>query len=1555
MADDDWLAATAKPSVTKKTYGSVRPVFASRPVNTLPVVASVAAKSLTLGDENVKDVAAKPVITKSRGSAAVGPTVEKDKKAKARGAKAESVPAGKKLDVLSNDKVAAKDKAVPKAQRAPLIEEESEPLVEPISGTPEKMRRVPLSGEAPRASKDTFGLAGSSATALLQPAKVKRRRPLLKARIANAMQQRASSNAQDTTAVVSNGSGKQKKGSKTTSTAVPSSAALASQQGPADTASALNTSSSSCASDGTAMTYASGSSSSACSSASAAPSFGAVRRALSLQTPSIGLAVSNGSTTATSGSWNDVMEEGGSSLIGPAGALNLSSTSSASSSGSGSSASGPVLDGIDDDGSDSEQQQTQPSSMAMAAAQQMQECSHDDESEDSETDGFDLGLLAPSAPASAASRRTMDSMFRRVSMGFGSLAAVTTNAAVAQHQQHRKSSIGGAGLLLTSELSAGGAAPASALLRRDSLLLQTTLSRASLLLQPPSSRLSLISGSTQPASAAALSGFASGRPSIALGPPMASLSEGAEAEEDDNDDEEEEERGAIAATAQQQHVPAARAFGALAEAEVEEDDDDDDIPLVGVNSYSRPSAAAPVGIASTARISAAVAAPISIRQSVAATLARQSRLSILPTPALAALGQQQEEASAAPSPHTEAAPVEPSSSAVVVSSSAPRPDPITSGLGQALSSILEYLPSSSLLHCVPVVNRQWHRVAGTVFSWRVASEMTSIASQPLEAMMLTPPQSAASEQGGKAKKGAAKSAKSAARGKVPAEAVTSSAAAEVEPRVPLLTSWLPFLRAFPWGSFLSEGAYKQVYCVWNSNAGRMEAVSVMDVDAIAGTGNLPVIQAEIQCGCLLSELVRTGVSPHYLEMHQVFMSAYSPGAHFPRHWGTTETRSPQGPCPYGPDLTSLQHAEALAQQQQQQAAATPPASSATAPAAGRGSRGKKAAASSIEFTAAAEAESPLLARAWRAATYASSSLSADPRSPLTSASAAPLGRYQYIRMELCTGGDLEDYLRKVEPIVAAAEEAAASAAASAEAATSAALESAAAALAQLDLTAALASAAAGRASVRVRKPATTSATAGKGRATGLTSAAEAAAACAAAASTAAFLQQIDRLSAEWARGALFQMMHSLYAAQERLTLRHYDVKALNFLLKPAKDAVADLASRPGGRSSGEVDDIPAEGAVLSVEISSDGDSSSGNSLRISYGIDGQRCVLRLASSPSASSSASAAASPLTTRFPEAWGALSGGDAVVKLADYGTADTRPESLGTPIKPYHFTTLENAPPEYMLLGDACVQGYEADAWGLGLCAVHLLTGAAPYEEVMAAVRCPVPLREAMLQLWTSASGGAAGGSGGRKKKGAAAAGGSDVTPTYRALGTVLAHDEDNIVADTLYRILVLCGPQAIQAGAAAYGSSSSSSSPLSLPIWRLITCALLPSASSATAAAAPPAENSGGKGRGAGRRSPHTVGPDSDGSLFSDVDSAKFLAGCGISKAVAITLANTYAKDVAGFSLWTGSHALMTRARRRMALLPGAAEVVRSLLALHPSERLTMKEALYAAELFSAFRC
>ena len=199
---------------------------------------------------------------------------------------------------------------------------------------------------------------------------------------------------------------------------------------------------------------------------------------------------------------------------------------------------------------------------------------------------------------------------------------------------------------------------------------------------------------------------------------------------------------------------------------------------------------------------------------------------------------------------------------------------------------------------------------------------------------------------------------------------------------------------------------------------------------------------------------------------------------------------------------------------------------------------------------------------------------------------------------------------------------------------------------------------------------------------------------------------------------LLQMLFAVQAAQRELSLRHYDLKLLNFFLAAPPRAPATHAH------------AHATHAVMR------------------YGVGGRLLELQLpADEPS----------------------------LVVLADFGTADIAPETLGQPITDQQFTTLENTPPDFLLCGGGARQSFAADAFGLGLCVLHLLTGKAPYEELLAPVRCPTELRAALLRVWDEPAG-------------------ATYAVVHRQLDAGADADADadgSVLFDTLYRYLCLFG--------------------------------------------------------------------------------------------------------------------------------------------------------------------
>ncbi len=202
----------------------------------------------------------------------------------------------------------------------------------------------------------------------------------------------------------------------------------------------------------------------------------------------------------------------------------------------------------------------------------------------------------------------------------------------------------------------------------------------------------------------------------------------------------------------------------------------------------------------------------------------------------------------------------------------------------------------------------------------------------------------------------------------------------------------------------------------------------------------------------------------------------------------------------------------------------------------------------------------------------------------------------------------------------------------------------------------------------------------------------------------------DKMLTPWdCRNLLFQMAFALHVAADRFGLKHYDIKLLNFLLQSATDPKIAIEDHPH--------------------------------VVLRYGVGSH--IFRLRMHPSAAN-------------------------IAKLADYGTAVMRSDTDSQPVSLGQFTTLENTPPDFLILGNAAEQGYGHDSFGLGLCMLHLFTGNCPYEEILGEVICPKHLKGRLRSIWKQKS--------------------------HNVIHSVITDNngmEDQTLYDTLYRFLVLFG--------------------------------------------------------------------------------------------------------------------------------------------------------------------
>ena len=246
------------------------------------------------------------------------------------------------------------------------------------------------------------------------------------------------------------------------------------------------------------------------------------------------------------------------------------------------------------------------------------------------------------------------------------------------------------------------------------------------------------------------------------------------------------------------------------------------------------------------------------------------------------------------------------------------------------------------------------------------------------------------------------------------------------------------------------------------------------------------------------------------------------------------------------------------------------------------------------------------------------------------------------------------------------------------------------------------------------------------------------------------LQELVRthgvLNLKLTRSMLFQMFFSMYACREQLALRHYDVKLLNFFVAEGSTILRSGANR---RSNGPLASCDLMEEVHSTSFSPQRMESFDVTMHVAFG-------------------------DIDFALPFRSDALE----IVKLSDFGTSSVGTGSLGDPITVQQFTTLENTPPEYLILGSSARQAYSADTFCLGLSMLHLLSGYEPYEVLLEEVKCPQYLVEQLSKIWFEPSS-------------------SDVENPYSPIFELVqsldpgeeAEAPGTVLFDTLYRYLIL----------------------------------------------------------------------------------------------------------------------------------------------------------------------
>lgn len=179
------------------------------------------------------------------------------------------------------------------------------------------------------------------------------------------------------------------------------------------------------------------------------------------------------------------------------------------------------------------------------------------------------------------------------------------------------------------------------------------------------------------------------------------------------------------------------------------------------------------------------------------------------------------------------------------------------------------------------------------------------------------------------------------------------------------------------------------------------------------------------------------------------------------------------------------------------------------------------------------------------------------------------------------------------------------------------------------------------------------------------------------------------LSSDNIRATLFQMLYGMYTGREQLSLRHYDVKLLNFFATSIEDLVSHHSTTRKPLENSSTPSVSKDLGTVLVEYGFD---------QSIYSIPFERPAYSRGQSRGA------------------------GNVLVKLADFGTSSINISEIGDPIDENQLTTLENSPIEYLLQGSVARQSYAADTWCLGLCMFHMVSGMEPYEVLVEELVCP-----------------------------------------------------------------------------------------------------------------------------------------------------------------------------------------------------------------------------------------
>jgi hypothetical protein len=146
------------------------------------------------------------------------------------------------------------------------------------------------------------------------------------------------------------------------------------------------------------------------------------------------------------------------------------------------------------------------------------------------------------------------------------------------------------------------------------------------------------------------------------------------------------------------------------------------------------------------------------------------------------------------------------------------------------------------------------------------------------------------------------------------------------------------------------------------------------------------------------------------------------------------------------------------------------------------------------------------------------------------------------------------------------------------------------------------------------------------------------------------------------------MFFAFYACREKLSMRHFDVKLLNFFVSTGKCL---LPKNKMNSKNLKVENLNDD--HMNNDNNDDINEMDVSIVNMKIGFGEHIFTLPLQAS-----------------------AL----CVVKLADFGTSTVGLGGLGDSITHQQFTTLENTPPEFLIAGSGARQAYSADTFPLGI---------------------------------------------------------------------------------------------------------------------------------------------------------------------------------------------------------------------------------------------------------------